>query len=69
VADCHVAALELAHQLVVVVARDTQGTPRFDHIHHELHGIQDAQTAVDQITQENHLAPGGVGIGARVASL
>src|SRR5207253_5815208 len=46
-------AAQLAHQLHVVIAGDTQRASVRDHVAHEPHGIKDARPAIDQVADED----------------
>ena len=57
VRDLHVASAQLAQQLHVVIAGDTERAPRLDHPHHYPQHPRNVGTAIHQVAKEDHLAP------------
>ena len=57
VGDLHVPPLQLAQQLDVVVARNAESRSRLDHPHDQAQHLRRAGAAVDEIPEEDGLAP------------
>ena len=58
VGDLHILALELAHQLLVMVARHAKGRAIRHHTHDQLEHSGDRRSTIDQVTQEDGPATG-----------
>jgi hypothetical protein len=68
VGDLHVAAVEGAPQLVLVVARHTGSAAVADHSHHQTQDPWAVGAAVDEVADEERLAAGGMDGGRSVRS-
>jgi hypothetical protein len=55
-----VAPAKLPHELHVMVAGDNEGVTGRDHLHDKSQYVRNAWTAIDEVTDENDFAPGGM---------
>jgi hypothetical protein len=53
--DLHVAAAQLAHELHVVIARDSKRVARGDHTHNDSQDVGNARAAIDEIAEKDRL--------------
>src|ERR1043165_9397197 len=56
VSDAHVLAIELPHQLDVVIAGDAQSFASFDHVHRQTQYVCNPWATIDEIAEKDHLA-------------
>ena len=57
VRDLHRLATQLAHQFQVVISRHTERCPCRDHPHHQAQDGRDLRPAINQVAEEDRLAP------------